>query len=147
MPDFAIERHVPFSATQMFDLVLDVEHYADFMPLEYRVTALERAADELRSRQTLRLGPIRVGVDSHARYRRPDWIAVDFSGGPFRTLRIDWTFASVNGGCQVRAQVSYKIGSPFLQPFFAPWVSRFIRGLVSAFEQRAADLYGAAAAK
>lgn len=79
------ERRVPYRAAQMFDLVLDVERYREFMPFGFDAEIIRRATGRLWGHQALRLGPISVRFDTRVRYRRPDWIVVLSSGGPSRS--------------------------------------------------------------
>jgi len=141
MPVCTLQRHVPFSAEQMFDLVIDVERYREFMPFEFDAHVIERSTDSLLSSQALRIGPVPLKFNTSASFHRPDWIRVISTGGPFKYFLIAWSFTSQGQGCDIRARVECTAGSSLLAPLLTPWVEAFTRDLISAFEKRAAETY------
>ena len=45
MPQFSTKRHVHHSASEMFELVADVEHYPEFVPLCRSLRVRKRSAE------------------------------------------------------------------------------------------------------
>ena len=141
MPDCTLERYLPYSAGQMFDLVIDVERYREFMPFEFDAHVLERGAGTLRSVQALRIGPMRLKFNTQASFLKPDWIRVVSTSGLFKYFEIAWKFTGLEQGCNIRAHVECTASSPLLGMLLAPWVETFTANLISAFERRAAEIY------
>ncbi len=141
MPSCTLERRVPFSPEQMFDLVIDMEHYHDFMPIEFSGHIIEHGPDTLRASQMLRIGLIRLAFESTAGFHRPDWIRIESTSKPFSYFLIAWTFTRQEPGCGVRVQVDCATHSAPLAALLTPWMDTFTRVLIFAFERRAAEIY------
>lgn len=127
----------------MFDLVLDVERYREFVPFDFDARVVARGSDKIRCRQNLRAGPFRVEFDTETRYHRPDWIRVCSEGPLFRHFTIDWAFVNATAGCDIHVRVDCLPRSLPLIAILTPWINGFASGLVAAFERRAGDMYGA----
>ncbi|HVC28902.1 MAG TPA: type II toxin-antitoxin system RatA family toxin [Gammaproteobacteria bacterium] len=141
MPSCSLERHVPYSAEQMFDLVIDVERYQNFMSLEFSARIIERGTASVRASQTMRIGPLSLKFESDASFQRPDWIRIESNSRPFSYFQIAWTFAGLGQGCNISIRVDCTAHSPLLEALLAPWMETFAGNLVSAFERRAAEIY------
>ncbi len=143
MPSCILERRVSHSPEQMFDLVIDVEHYQDFLPLDFSARIIRRQAEQILARQSLRIGPMNLSFESTASFHKPDWIRIESVSGPFSQFLIAWNFTRQEQGSLVRVQVECSTQSAPLAALLAPWMETFTSGLVSAFEKRAQSAYGA----
>lgn len=133
---------VPYSATDMFALVNDVEAYPGFLPwcrdAEIRVNddgtldaTLEFARSGLHRRFTTRNRP--------APGRS---IAMELVNGPFRVLEGDWTFRSLDEmGSKVALDLRFEFASRLLEAVFAPVFAEVMNSLVDAFVERARELH------
>ncbi len=146
MPSCNLERDVPYRADQMFDLVIDMEHYQDFMPIDFSGHIVEHGPNTLRTSQAIRIDHIPLTFDSTASFHRPDWIRVESTSKHFNYFLIAWTFIRLEHGCNVRVQVDCTTHSPPLGVLLAPWIETFSKVLITAFERRAKDMYGMAPA-
>lgn len=141
MPVCTLERHLPFSAEQMFDLVIDVEHYQDFMPFEFCARIIERGTEAMRTSQTLRIGPIPFKFESRTTFCRPEWLRVISTSSPFKYFSIAWTFTRRGQECAIRAHVECTADSLLLTALLTPWMEPFTHSLIFAFERRATEIY------
>ncbi len=74
---------------------------------------------------------------------RPDRICVDYVEGPLKYLHNEWTFTpSADGGTQVGFAVDFAFKSRLFESLAGAMFDRALRRMTSAFEQRAAVLYG-----
>jgi coenzyme Q-binding protein COQ10 len=138
----SLERQVPYSALQMFDLVLDVERYHEFMPFTFRAQVVGRDNNSLATTQNLNIGPIPLRFDSRAHFRRPNWIEVRSSSAQFRDFIIEWAFNGTDGVCRVQVRVECTPRSLLLTVLLTPWIGMFTSSLINAFETRAQAVYG-----
>lgn len=148
MPIHAEQRHLPYSAQQMYDLVADVASYPEFLPWCAACRIRKRTpqnggevidADLVISFKVFRekfgsrvtLGPGRHRVD------------VAYLDGPFKYLNNHWQFADrPDGGCDVDFFVDFEFRSPLLQSIIGVVFNEAMLRIVRAFEQRAEALYG-----
>jgi coenzyme Q-binding protein COQ10 len=147
MPTFRTKRFVPFTPRQMFDLVADVEHYPEFLPLCEGLRVTERSrdigAEVLRAEMDVGYGALhetftsRVTLDAET-----PRVTVEYLDGPFQYLDNRWGFEPARGGCTVDFYISYELKSLMLQLMVGAVFERAFRRFTEAFEQRAHQIYG-----
>lgn len=155
MPSFRTVRRLPFTPRQMFDLVADVERYPQFLPLCQALSVLSREQHEhgvqvLVADMTAGYQAIRETFRSRAMLD-PVALTVDVDGvpdspGPFRTIENRWRFQPAPGGCEVAFSIAYEFKSTTMQMLVGALFDRAFRRYVRAFEERAQQIYGSAAA-
>ena len=155
MPSFRTTRHMAFTPRQMFDLVADVERYPQFLPLCEALIVHSReqqgdgkwvlVADMTAGYQTVR-ETFRSRVTLDASRPAVDVQGVPDSPGPFRTIENRWRFHAVPEGCEVEFSIAYEFKSMMLQMLVGALFDRAFRRYMRAFEERAQQVYGSAAA-
>ena len=154
---------VPYSDTQMFDLVRDVACYPQFLPWcpssqvqapVEAAPATDAAADPTADPTAAgeecvqaRVDIAYLGVRSHFTTRntnrRPSAIELALVDGPFRSLRGRWTFLALGpAACKVSLELEYGFAAGLLGRAIAPVFEHVANSLVDAFAARAQDLYG-----
>lgn len=147
MPHHAETRRLPYTATQMFDLVADVARYPEFLPWT--------AAARIRSR-----GPIEGGQVLEADlvisfkvfrerfgsrvvlYPGQGRILTEYLDGPFRHLKSVWSFHDLpEGGCEVAFEVDFEFKNAILAGIIGLVFNEAMTRVVRAFEARAKQLY------
>lgn len=148
MPTHGEKRVMPYSAGQMYDLVADVMRYPEFIPwiAAARIRSVTphadgtqlMAADLVVSFKVFRekFGS-RVVLDEKA--RRLD---IEYLDGPFKYMRSRWSFADVEGGCEVDFSVDFEFRNFVLQKMIGVVFNEAMERIVAAFERRAEALYG-----
>jgi coenzyme Q-binding protein COQ10 len=149
MPEFSTRRHVRHSASDMFDLVADVEHYPEFVPLcqSLRVKSRNQSAsgaDVLVADMTVAYKLIRETFTSRVTLDRSKLqILVEYLDGPFRRLENRWTFRPAHGGSDITFYIGYEFRSRTLALLMGTMFDLAFRRFASAFEKRADEVYGA----
>lgn len=142
MPRHFEKRLVPYSCAQMFALVADVARYPEFLPwcLEAEVT---RANDqEMRAILAVGFKSLRDTFTSLVHLDAPNTIKVTYGGGPLQRLQNEWTFTPTpDGGCEIAFLVDFAFKSFLLGAMMDLFFDKAFRTMVSAFEQRAKELY------
>jgi coenzyme Q-binding protein COQ10 len=148
MPAFDTTRRVKHSATQMFDLVSDVEAYPQFLPLCTSLRVLRRTQEgdtqifvaEMQVgykaiRETFKT---RVACD-----RAKKHILVEYIDGPFRYLKNSWAFRDAgDGASHVDFHIEYEFKSRMLGLVMGSMFDQAFRRFADAFEKRANAIYG-----
>jgi coenzyme Q-binding protein COQ10 len=148
MPQISTTRRIRHTASEMFDLVADVERYPEFVPLCQSLTVRKRTKEGdkeiivadmtvayklLRERFTSR-----VTLDPSSRE-----ILVEYLEGPFRQLRNRWSFRPVEDRiCDVDFFLSYEFRSRVLGALMGSVFDAAFRRFAGAFERRADQVYG-----
>jgi coenzyme Q-binding protein COQ10 len=148
MPVFHARRRVQHSADEMFDLVADVEHYHEFVPLCLKHIILSHETrpeiEILVTDMTVACGIYRESFRSHVTLDRANGcILVESADGPLRRLRTRWTFQSrPEGSCDVGFHLEYELASRALALLIGPVFDVAFGRFVQAFERQADMVYG-----
>jgi coenzyme Q-binding protein COQ10 len=149
MPQFSSKRRVRHAASDMFDLVVDVEKYPLFVPL--------CSALRVKSRTEKGEGVVVLVADMTVAYKfisetftsrvTLDWpnfkILVEYLNGPFSRLQNRWTFKPLSEtSCEVEFFIDYEFRSRTLALLMGAMFDTAFRKFAVAFEQRADKVYG-----
>jgi coenzyme Q-binding protein COQ10 len=149
MPQFSSKRRVRHSAAQMFDLVADVEHYPQFVPLCSALKVRRRSAqgegvEVLVADMTVAYKIVRETFTSRVTLDRPKLaILVEYLDGPFKRLDNRWSFRPRDAtACEVEFFIDYEFRSRMLALLMGAMFDTAFRRFSVAFEKRADEIYG-----
>ena len=148
MPQFSTKRRVRHAATDIFDLVADVEKYPQFVPLCSGLTVKSRAEKDGRTvlvaDMTVAYKIIRETFTSRVTLDRQGLkILVEYLNGPFKRMQNRWTFYPVEPKiCDVEFYIDYEFRSRTLAVLMGAMFDAAFRRFAVAFEQRADEVYG-----
>jgi coenzyme Q-binding protein COQ10 len=149
MPCYSDKRLLPYRPDQLYDLVLDVENYPDFLPWCKSCKIKSETDTEILA--DLRIGfkfftetfTSRVTFDPYAS------IHVQYLDGPFKYLKNSWNFVpSTENGVTftvVDFMIDFEFKSRILQGLIQGVFGEAVQKMVRAFESRAQQLYTLAA--
>ena len=141
MPRHSETRRLPYTPEQMFDLVADVERYAEFIPWVTAVRVRSDSQTEMVADLIVGFKGLRETFTSKVGKVRPTTIHVDYLDGPLKYLRNDWTFRPDGTGCQVDFSVDFEFKSRMFEMLAGQMFGAALRKMIGAFEARAAALY------
>ena len=131
----------------MYDLVRDVDNYSKFVPYctASRVISVTEAAEG----QSVMLADLRVAYkmlrETYTSEIKMDAAAhcllVTQANGPFRKLENRWTFSDSAEGSEIHFYLDFEFDVPLLRQIIQPMMGRVVEKFVSAFEERALDIY------
>jgi len=139
-----VERQalVPYSATQMYALVEDVESYPFFLPWCSRSEVVERTSDRAVATIHVDFRGVRQAFTTENRLRPGERIGMALVRGPFKALAGEWRFHALSAtGCRVELTLAYQLASPLLERVVGPVFDHIANTFVDAFVRRADALY------
>jgi coenzyme Q-binding protein COQ10 len=149
MPRFSSKRRVNHSATQMFDLVADVERYPEFVPLCRSLKIRQRmpkpdGTEIVVADMTVSFKLVREAFTSRVTLDRPNLkILVEYLRGPFSNLENRWTFEPMSDhACEVGFYLTYEFKSRMLAMLMGTMFDAAFQRFAAAFEKRADKVYG-----
>ena len=143
MPSIRETRDLPWSAEQMFDLVADVKRYGEFLPWVIATRVRSDGETEMIADMVVGFNALREKFTSRVNKLRPEMIDVDYVDGPMKELDNKWFFRpNPDGGCTIDFTVDFTFRNAVFEALAGRYLDRAFRKMVSAFEQRAAVLYG-----
>src|SRR5204863_6596041 len=118
MPQFSTTRRVRHSAADMFDLVADVEHYPEFVPLCRSLKVRRRIPEPegveiLVADMTVAYKFVHETFTSRVTLDRPNLeIMVEYLNGPFSRMENRWDFHPAGEQvCDIEFFISYEFKS------------------------------------
>ncbi len=143
MPRHSETRHLPYSPEQLFDLVADVQRYDEFLPWVVAVRVRSSSATETVADLVVGFNAFKERFTSKVQKDRPTRICVDYVEGPLKYLHNEWKFdGTADGGTNLLFSVDFAFKSRLFETLAGAMFDRALRRMTSAFEQRAAALYG-----
>jgi len=149
MPTFRTKRRVRHAASDMFDLVADVERYPEFVPLCENLVVRRRGPElegsvVLVADMTVAYKIFRETFTSKVTLDRAKLdILVEYLDGPFSSLVNRWHFRPEGDrGCDVEFFIDYEFRSRTLGMLMGGVFEAAFRRFAEAFERRADKIYG-----
>jgi len=141
------KRLLPFTQSQLYDLVADIEKYPLFLPWCAGARIRERRDNIVVADLMISFKVYRERFTSRVTLYQPDRIDTMFSEGPFKHLQNRWIFIpDASGGCVVDFFVEFEFKSKILDALISVLFNEAVHRMVKAFETRAHNLYGAGGA-
>jgi ribosome-associated toxin RatA of RatAB toxin-antitoxin module len=136
---------IGFSAEQMFRLVADVEHYADFLPWCSHSRLVSDDGQELCGEIEVSRAGIRQRFTTCNRYEVGRRMELRLQSGPFRRLDGVWVFTPLReDACKVELRLDFEFSGALIDKAFGKVFEQIAITLVDAFCKRAAEVYGQA---
>lgn len=122
----------------VFDLIEAAEHYPRFLPWCAGATVTARTADEVSADLQVRWGGVRLDFGTRNPKRRPGWMAIHLTRGPFRRFYGEWRLAPLgDDGCRVDFLLDYEFDSALMTRLGGPVLKHIADTIVDAFVARA----------
>jgi coenzyme Q-binding protein COQ10 len=150
MPEFSTARRVRHAASDMFDLVADVERYPEFVPLCRDLRVRRRVPEPegvevVIADMTVAYKLVRETFTSRVTLDRANLqILVEYLEGPFRRMENRWVFhPRGEHASEIEFFISYEFRSRTFGLLMGSMFELAFRRFAAAFEQRADQVYGA----
>ncbi|MFA5592103.1 MAG: type II toxin-antitoxin system RatA family toxin [Micavibrio sp.] len=138
------QKHLPYTPEQMFNLVADVASYQEFAPWCIASRINRRESDSVfYADLVVGYKMFRERFSSKVILARPDEISIEYLKGPLKNLKNKWKFIrQPDNTCLIDFSVEFEFNNIALQTLANMFFNEVVKRMVSAFETRAADLYG-----
>ena len=136
--------HLRYTATQLFDLIADVERYPEFLPWVLAARIRRREGQTIWVDMTLGTRFLRRRFSTVGLLERPHRITINSDDAMLERFEQRWTFKTApDGGADVEYRVDFRFRSRLLQALIGgPFAGR-AQAMAQAFNRRARQLYGA----
>lgn len=134
---------VTFTPEQMFDLVVDVERYCEFLPWVAGAEVHEKTERDLQASLIMERAGIRQSFTTRNVMQRPDWMSLELVNGPFKQLNGLWTFTAIGtAGTKVVLDMKFEFANPVASMLFGRAFEQSVGELIDAFVARAKKVHG-----
>lgn len=143
MPSHHEKKILPYSSEQLFDLVMDINKYPQFLPWCVGARVTSKTDEVTHADLIIGYKMFREKFTSKVVTDRPTTITVEYQTGPMKDLRNYWRFREMpDNHCEIDFYVDFEFKSKMFQSLASVFFNEIVKRMVSAFEQRAKDLYG-----
>jgi coenzyme Q-binding protein COQ10 len=144
MPTHAEKKTLPYTAEQLYQLVVEVEKYPQFLPWCIASRITKKEGDTFYADLIIGYKMVREKFSSRVTALKPDHIHVEYLEGPMKYLSNHWRFIENDNGksCTIDFYVEFEFKNPILQNLISTFFEKAVTKMVGAFEMRASELYG-----
>jgi len=143
MPSIQRNALVAYSASQMYDLVNDVEKYPDFLPGCVRSEVLESTEQHMLASLVLSKAGVKQTLTTSNTLIKDQKIDMDLSDGPFKSLTGGWQFTALSDdACKIELNLNFVFSSKLMEIAFGKIFNSLANNMVNAFSERAKQVYG-----
>jgi coenzyme Q-binding protein COQ10 len=142
MPHHHERKELPFSAAQMYDLVVDVRHYHEFLPWVAAARIKSDSDTEMLADLVVGFKSLKETFSSRVLKTPKSKVVVDYLDGPMRHLHNQWVFEEMPNGCIVDFTVDFTFQNRLFEAIAGQYFNTALRKMTDAFVARANMLYG-----
>ena len=141
MTKFSVKRSLSYTSSQIFDLVIDIESYPDFLP--WCVSAKEYGDNKKKFRADLEIGfnLFNQSFSSEITTVYPKKIISKAIAGPFEVLKNEWLFREDGDSSEIEFHVDFELKNKILNVLMIKSFDLGLKKIADAFEKRAIQLF------
>lgn len=144
MPQIEKSALVMYSTKEMFDLVNDVEAYPQFLPNCSDSKIVSQDNNNMTASLEISKAGIKKWFTTENTFIDEQTVQLRLVDGPFKTLKGRWHFQALDKkACKVELKLEFEFSSKLIELAFGKIFNDVAKNMVSAFTQRAKDVYGA----
>ena len=134
---------LPYSASEMFELVRDVDRYSEFLPWCPASRVVSDEGSEVLASIELGYHGIHKTFTTRNHLEPPHRLIMRLVEGPFRHLDGYWEFAPLGEeACKVSLDLDFEFAGRLVSSVLGPVFEQIANNLVAAFGRRASQVYG-----
>jgi ribosome-associated toxin RatA of RatAB toxin-antitoxin module len=142
MPSVNKSALVPYSASQMYDLVDKISDYPNFLPWCGGAEEISRSDDEVEASVTISHSGLNKSFTTRNRLQKNKMIEMELVNGPFKHLHGFWKFEALSDtACKVSLDLEYEFSNKLLSLAIGPVFSQVANTMVDSFCQQANRVY------
>lgn len=140
-----ISRHaiVSHSAEEMYQLVVDVESYPEFLPWCASTSIISDGDEEVEVRMDIAYKGIRKSFTTRNRLQKGKTMEMHLVSGPFENLQGFWRFEALDdSACKVSLDLEFDFSSKLVAMTLGKVFNEIAGKLMDNFCRRADEIYG-----
>tara|TARA_B100001540_G_C15298907_1_gene413881 strand:+ start:77 stop:526 length:450 start_codon:yes stop_codon:yes gene_type:complete len=146
MPTASIKKIIPCKKKDLFNMILDIEKYPDFVPwcIDGKIYKKEEMKDVVEIEADLTVGKkfLNQTYKSHVTYyKENDKIIVNNIEGPLKHLKNEWIIREINNQSEVSFKIDFEIKNVFYNVIMKKSFDKGLKNIADAFEKRAIELF------
>jgi len=141
MHGFEETRILACSAEAMFNVVMDIEAYPDFLPWVSDARILSKGEGELSAELIADFAGLKKSFSTVDHFVEHESVEIRLLDGPFRFLESFWSFEQISDvSCKVHFSIEFEFKHALLAVVATPIFTTACKTMVHAFERRACEV-------
>ncbi|MBF0428039.1 MAG: type II toxin-antitoxin system RatA family toxin [Magnetococcales bacterium] len=132
---------VNFTPEQMYNLVIDMDRYPEFIPWIVKSRKYDIQENHFMSEMTFAFKGLRETFITEDHFVPNEKIAIRLVSGPFKNLESEWQFSAVDTGTRIDFFINFSFKNRLLDLTLGPLFGEASKRMVDAFKQRAMEMY------
>jgi len=133
---------IPYSADKMYDLVVDVNRYHEFLPWCSQSSVLSHTENMLEGKITVDHSVFKKSFVTRNTLIKDQKIEMKLQKGPFKQLNGAWEFTILDKDCsKISLNLEFEFSNKLLSMALGPVFSQIANSMVDSFCQRAVSIY------
>jgi ribosome-associated toxin RatA of RatAB toxin-antitoxin module len=142
MPSIQRSALVAYSAQSMYELVNDIESYAEFLPGCADSKVLRSEGNDVTASLLIAKAGIKQWFTTHNIVDPAKSIQMCLVEGPFSQLQGGWTFSALSdNACKIELNLQFEFSSRLVEMAFGKIFNSLAGNMVNAFTERAKVVY------
>lgn len=134
--------NVPYTAEQMYNLVVDMDRYPEFIPWLVHARKYDEQGDSFLSEMTFAFKGLRETFRTRDTVIPGQKISISNLSGPFKMLESEWSFQDTrDGGCRIDFFIDFRFKNRLVELALGPVFAEASKRMVEAFRVRADEIY------
>lgn len=144
MRNYKEQQRLPFPPQKLFDLVMNIEDYPQFLPWCQGARIIKRDSEQMEA--TLKVGytPFEESFTSRVTWGQNSptslWIKTSAIKGPIDNLDAVWTFQGIDDQCELTYEMAYKAPSGLMHMVMDKVFQTIAQSMINAFTKRAESI-------
>lgn len=134
-------RTINHNIKHLFDIVLDIESYPEFLPWVTSAVIVSRETQSITADLTASFAGVVKSYRSNVDFEylgENAWITAESHNGLFRSLMTKWSFRSINGqSTEVDFTIEFELFSKIMTNLVGPVILDAQKKIIAAFELEA----------
>lgn len=132
-----------YSARQMYDLVVDIERYPEFLNWCANTRIVERGDQQVVAAIEIRFKGLHRSFTTRNTMEPGSAVRIELVDGPFRTLNGIWRFIELDEmASKIELDLEFDFSSALVARLVGPVFSQIANRQLDAFQRRAGQVYG-----
>ncbi|MGY8986728.1 MAG: type II toxin-antitoxin system RatA family toxin [Sphingomonadales bacterium] len=141
MPKHVETITLPYTPEQLFEIVLDVEKYPEFLPWCQGVRISNKKEGVFLADLIIGFSQFKERFTSKVSYIPKTEIQVDYIKGPLKYLHNLWTFQEIIGGTEIVFIVDFEFKNPLFEKLVGKLFQKAVVKMINSFQRRAETLF------
>lgn len=144
MPLISRNALVPYNVSEMYQLVDNIEDYAEFLPWCRSTEIVSRSDEEVEASIEIAKGALNKSFTTINRLQKDKVIEMRLVKGPFKHLQGYWRFDALKNSqaCKISLDLDFEFDSKLIALAVGPVFNQIASSMIESFSKRAIEVYG-----